>query len=147
MHPHLHSTPPRERCTPAVCRNASSAAGESEEVNISGPRQHREVSQGVISHLQAEGGDDGLVVADSVAHEAGVFVLRDQERILVWPVVAGGGSRLLLLLLVLLLWRRTFGFEAPEDSVRPGWFSFLTTECNNSSFVSLALNHPKYRKH
>lgn len=42
MHPHLRSTPPQERCTPAVCRNTSSAAGEREEVNISGPHQPRE---------------------------------------------------------------------------------------------------------
>lgn len=92
------------------------------------PRDFGEVSgERSPPHLQAEGRHHGLVVADSVAHDAGVFVLRDQERILVRPIIGRGRCRLAVLL---VLWRRSFGFDAPQDSVRPGRFSFLPTERN-----------------
>lgn len=93
--------------------------------------------QWAVPHLQAEGRHHGLVVADSVAHVTGVFVLRDQERILVLSVF-GRGQRCLVLgvfVVIVVFRRRSFGFDAPQDSVRPGWFSFLPAECNNISFV------------
>lgn len=91
----------------------------------------------MIPHLQAEGRHHGLVVADSIAHDAGVFVLRDQERILVRPIIGRGRCRLAVLL---VLWRRSFGFDAPQDSVRPGWFSFLPTECSENLVCVLHQN-------
>lgn len=80
------------------------------------------------------------MVTDPVAHVTGVSVLCDQERILVLFVFGRGQCCLMLDLVVDVdvdvFWRRSFGFDAPQDSVCPGWFSFLPAECNNISFVS-----------
>lgn len=46
------------------------------------------VLQWVCSHLQTEGCNDGLVVTDSVAHVTSVFVLSDQEWILVESIIS-----------------------------------------------------------
>jgi len=80
-------------------------------------------SSGPRAHLQTEGRNDRLVVADPVAHVTGVLVLTDQERILIQTAV--GRSRRLL---VVVLRRRGFGFDAPEDPIGPGRFPLLATE-------------------
>lgn len=148
MHPRLRSTHPQEKRTLAACRNTSSAVGEREEVNREGdfPRP-RWCWQWAIAHLQAEGRHHGLVVTDSVAHVTGVFVLCDQERILIQSIISRG--QCCLMVIVIVFWGRSFGFDAPQDSIRPGWFSFLPAECNNVSFVFSTLNkcferQPKY---
>lgn len=77
----------------------------------------------MCSHLQTEGCNDRLVVTDSITHVTGVFVLGDQEWILLLPVICGSGC-----FLVVILWWQAFGFDAPEDPIRPGWLPLLTAE-------------------
>lgn len=133
MRSHRRSTLPQRKCTAAVCRNTSSAVGKRGEVNREGDLPcPRWCGQCVIAHLQAEGCHHGLVVTDSVAHITGVFVLCDQEWILVQSIFGRGCC---LMVIVIVFWRRRFGFDAPQDSIRPGWFSFLPTVYNNVWFV------------
>lgn len=95
--------------------------GEKETSVSHGTRITEGVQQLVCcSHLQAEGSNDRLVVADSVAHITGVFILGDEDWILVLSIISGGGS-----LLIVILRRWGFGFDAPEDPIRPGWFPLL----------------------
>lgn len=110
--------------------------------------------QCICSHLQAEGCNDRLVVTDSIAHVTGVFILGDQDWILILFFICGSWC-----LLIIFLWWQGLGFDAPEDPVCPCRLPLLSTEnrieeqnkivlyCQCISTSKLWVRHAEHNEH